>query len=71
MKHNPALDEKLMLAHWEASTTAIDTAFVREHGYGQATVERLERSIALVEKAFGLDSSLSPDDVYADGFMPR
>ena len=71
VKHNPTLDEGLMLAHWEASRKAIDTSFVREHGYGHATDERLQRSIELVEKAFGLKSSLSAGNVYADGFMPR
>ena len=70
VKHNPTLDEKLMLAHWEQSIQAIDTPYVRENGYGQATVERLRRSIDLVQEAFGLEADLAPEDVYAEGFMP-
>jgi NitT/TauT family transport system substrate-binding protein len=69
VRHNPTLDRDLMLAHWKESMRAIDTAFVREHGYGAATSERLSRSIELVKRAFGLEVSLTPRDIYADGFM--
>ena len=69
--HNPTLDPELMLEHWRQSTGAIETAYVAEHGYGHATPERLQRSIDLVKKAFELDEALAPEDIYADGFMPR
>ncbi len=69
--HNPTLDPELMLEHWRQSTGAIETAYVAEHGYGHATPDRLQRSIDLVKKAFELDEALAPDDIYADGFMPR
>jgi NitT/TauT family transport system substrate-binding protein len=69
VRHNPTLDRDLMLAHWTESMRAIDTAFVREHGYGAATSERLSRSIELVARAFGLPVSLTPEDIYAFGFM--
>lgn len=71
VKHNPTLDENLMLAHWQQSVIAIDTDYVRENGYGQATTERLRRSIELVKEAFGLEVDLAPEDVYAEGFMPN
>jgi NitT/TauT family transport system substrate-binding protein len=67
---NPTLDRELMLAHWTESIRAIETAFVKEHGYGAATEARLSRCIDLVTRAFGLDVSLEPQDIYADGFMP-
>lgn len=69
--HHRTLDEELMREHWRQSIVAIDTAFVRQHGYGHATDERLTRSIELVERAFGIDAELAPADIFADGFMPR
>lgn len=71
VEHNPTLDEELMLAHWQQSIQAIDTPYVREHGYGHATEERLQRTIRLVQEAFGLESDLEPGDIYADGLMPQ
>lgn len=68
--HNPTLDKELMLAHWQESMKAIDTAYVKQNGYGHATPERLRRSIDLVQEAFGLEGSLSPDDLYANNLMP-
>jgi NitT/TauT family transport system substrate-binding protein len=69
--HNPTLDPELMLEHWRQSIGAIETAYVAEHGYGHATLDRLQRSIDLVKKAFELEEALTPDDIFADGFMPR
>lgn len=66
VKHNPTLDEELMLAHWQESIRAIDTPYVAEHGYGHATEERLERSIDLVREAFGLETPLTPQQIYVD-----
>ena len=71
VRHHPTLDEEIVLAHWKESIAAIETPYVREHGYGHATEERLKRSIELVQRAFGLDTTLAPDDVFADGFMRR
>lgn len=70
VKHNPTLDENLMLAHWQQSIQAIDTPYMQKHGYGHATEERLQRSIDLVQEAFGLDAPLTPDDVYTQNLMP-
>ncbi|HSF15759.1 MAG TPA: ABC transporter substrate-binding protein [Vicinamibacteria bacterium] len=69
VEHNPTLDRGLMRTQWNESIAAIDTAFVKEHGYGRATRERLVRSIELVTAAFELDAKLTPDDVYVDGFV--
>ena len=71
VKHNPTLDEELMLAQWQQSVIAIETPYMQKHGYGHATKERLQKSIDLVKEAFGLDRALTPDDVYAEGLMPR
>ena len=69
--NSPALDYDTALAHWRASLQAIDTPAVRADGYGTATTERLQRSIDVVGQAFEMDSDLTPEDIYADGFMPR
>ena len=69
--NSPALDYDTALAHWRASRQAIDTPAVRADGYGTATTERLQRSIDVVGQAFEMDSDLTPEDIYADGFMPR
>ncbi|MFQ5790327.1 MAG: ABC transporter substrate-binding protein [Acidobacteriota bacterium] len=70
VQHNPTLDYDLTLAHWRQSIQAIDTAYVKEHGYGRATRERLQRSIDLVKEAFRLEVTLAPEDIYAAGFLP-
>lgn len=64
VKHNPTLDKELMQAHWNQSIQAIDTDYVRKHGYAHATEDRLQRTIDLVEKAFGLETALTPKDIY-------
>lgn len=71
VKHNPTLDYDLMLAHWRESIPRIETAYVKEHGYGVATAKRLERSIDLVTQAFQLERRLSPEDILASGLMSR
>ncbi len=71
VKHNPTLDVETTLAQWRQSIKAIDTAYVRQHGYGVATPERLQRTIDLVKQAFKLTAPLAPGDVYAIGLAPR
>jgi len=70
VRHNPTLDFDLMLAQWRQSIAAIDTRFVREAGYGEASKERLERTIELVKRAFPIEKELLPEDVYVD-LTPR
>jgi NitT/TauT family transport system substrate-binding protein len=66
VRHNPMLDYDTVLAQWRASRQAIDTPFVKAHGYGVATPDRVERSIAMVKQAFRIDAPLTAKDVYAD-----
>jgi NitT/TauT family transport system substrate-binding protein len=70
-RYAPALAYDTALAQWQESMRSIDTPFVREHGYGIASRARLQASIDLVGQAFTLQGKVTPDDVYADGFMPR
>ena len=66
VRHNPMLDYDTVLAQWRASMQAIDTPFVNAHGYGVATPDRVERSIAMVKQAFKIDAPLTANDVYVD-----
>ncbi|HET7341881.1 MAG TPA: ABC transporter substrate-binding protein [Methylomirabilota bacterium] len=71
VKHNPTLDEATTLAQWRQSIKAITTPYVAKNGYGVATPERLQRTIDLVRQAFKMEGTLSPGDIYADGFVAR
>src|SRR5262245_23091466 len=71
MKHNPTLNYETTLAQWRQSIKAIETAYVKQHGYGIATPDRVQRTIDLVKQAFKLDLALTPGDVYATGFVTR
>ena len=71
VKYNPTLNYDTTLTQWTQSIIAIDTAYVKKHGYGVATNDRLQRMIDLVGKAFKLDSSLKPSDVYQSGLIAK
>ncbi len=71
VKRNPTLDEELVLEQWRQSIQTIETAFVKEHGYGLASQERLLRCIDLVKQAFPFGRELSPKDVYWLGESTR
>jgi NitT/TauT family transport system substrate-binding protein len=64
VRYSPTIEYETALAHWRESLKAIHTPFVKTHGYGHATDERLERTIALVREAFKLKRSLVPRDIY-------
>jgi NitT/TauT family transport system substrate-binding protein len=70
-KNSPALPEPTALAQWRESLKAMDTPFVRQNGYGQATEPRLRQTIALVSEALALNPTPDPKDVYADAFVKR
>jgi NitT/TauT family transport system substrate-binding protein len=71
VKHNPTLDQATTLAQWQQSIKAINTAYVKQHGYGVATADRIQRTIDLVKQAFKLNVALTPADVYASGLVGR
>ena len=68
---NPALNYDVTLTQWKQSIKAIDTAFMKEHGYGVATPERVERTIDLVKQVTKLTAPLKADDVFAQGFAAK
>ncbi len=71
VKANLTLDYNTTLAQWRQSIKAINTAYVSKNGYGNATTDRLQRTVDLVKRAFKVETALTPDDIYAGGFMPR
>lgn len=71
VKHNPTLNPETTLAQWQQSIKAIDTEFVRRHGYGAATPERVQRTIDLVRQAMKLEGTVAPESVFAQGFVAK
>lgn len=71
VRYNPTLDYNTTLAQWSQSIKALTTNYVKQHGYGIATPERIQRTIDLVKEAFKLDLSLTPQDVFATGFISQ
>ena len=64
VKANPTLNYDTTLAQWRQSIKAIDTDYVKQHGYGVATPDRVQASLDFVAKALKLDARLGEDDIY-------
>ena len=64
VEHNPALNYDTTLAQWRQTIKSIETPYVKKHGYGVATDDRLQRTVDLVKTAMKLDTSLGPKDIY-------
>ena len=71
VQYNPTLNPETTLAQWRQSIKALNTAYVKQHGYGVATADRLQRTIDLVKQAFNMPGAMTPNDVYAVGLVPR
>jgi NitT/TauT family transport system substrate-binding protein len=67
VKYNPILKYEITLAQWKQSIKAITTPYMKAHGYGIATPDRVQRSIDLVKDAFKLDINLKSEDVWMFG----
>jgi NitT/TauT family transport system substrate-binding protein len=66
---NPAMDPDLLLEQWRAASDTMQTAFVKQHGYGAATPERIQRTIDLARNALKIEAAVTPDQLYATGLM--
>ena len=71
VRYNPILDYNTTLAQWRQSIKAMNTAYVKQHGYGVVTADRLKRTAEMVRQAFKLDVAIGPSDFYASGFITR
>ena len=63
VKHNPTMSYENTLAQWQQTIKAIDTPYVKEHGYGKATTDRIHKTISLVQDALHIDKELKPADL--------
>ncbi len=68
---NPAMDPDLVREQWHASSDFMQTAFVKQHGFGAATPDRLQRTIDLARTALKIEATVTPDQLYATGLMPN
>jgi NitT/TauT family transport system substrate-binding protein len=64
VKHNPTMNLDTVKTQWAGTIKSIQTPYVAKNGYGTATDDRIERTIALTRKALKLDADLKPADVY-------
>ena len=64
IKHNPIMNLDTVKTQWAGTIKSIQTPNVVKNGYGVATDDRIERSIALTKKALKLDADLKPADLY-------
>jgi NitT/TauT family transport system substrate-binding protein len=64
VKHNPTMGIELVKTQWSGTIQSIQTPYVAKNGYGVALKDRIERSIALTQKALKLDGQVMPDDLY-------
>jgi len=71
LKHNPTLNYDTTLAQWRQSIKALTTGYVKQHGYGIATTDRLQRTVDLVGRAFKLPTPPTVNDIYATGLVGK
>ncbi|MDR1708091.1 MAG: ABC transporter substrate-binding protein [Candidatus Accumulibacter sp.] len=64
VKHNPTMNLDTVKTQWSGTIKSIQTPYVAKNGYGAATEDRIERSIALTKKALKLEADLKPADLY-------
>jgi len=64
VKHNPTMNLDTVKTQWAGTIKSMQTPYVEKNGYGVATDDRLERTIALTKKALKLDVDLKPADIY-------
>ncbi|HZS83779.1 MAG TPA: ABC transporter substrate-binding protein [Stellaceae bacterium] len=71
VKASPTLNYDTVLTQWTRSIKAIETPYEKEHGYGVATPDRLQRTVDLVKKALKIEAPVTAADVYATGLVTK
>ncbi len=71
VKLNPGLDLDLVRTQWKRSIPTFNTDFVKKHGYGALTRERVQNLIDFVKKTQSIEGPITPDEVYAHGFFTQ
>jgi NitT/TauT family transport system substrate-binding protein len=69
VKHNPTLNPEATLDQWKQSILAIRTDYVKQHGYGAATEERVRRNIDLVKNAMKINADIPPHGLFGLGII--
>ena len=64
VKHNPTMHLDVVKTQWNGTIESMKTPYVAENGYGVATKDRIERSIALTLRALKLDAQINPGDIF-------
>ena len=64
VKANPTMNLDTVKTQFHGTITSMKTEYVAKNGYGNATDDRIQRSIDLVKKALKLDANLSAADLY-------
>jgi NitT/TauT family transport system substrate-binding protein len=64
VKHNPTMNLDVVKTQWSGTIQSIQTPYVAKNGYGAATIDRVESSIALTRRALKLEADLKPTDLY-------
>ena len=71
VKYNPTLQVNTVLAQWQQSIKAIETPYVKQHGYGVATPARVSSTIDLIAQSIKLPSKPTAQQVFAEGMIAK
>lgn len=66
---NSTMNYDLVLAQWKAAAVAMQTPFVKVHGFGAVTTDRLRHTIQLARTALQIDQEITPSQIFADSFV--
>jgi NitT/TauT family transport system substrate-binding protein len=69
VRYNPTLNVDTVLAQWRQSIKAIETPYVKQHGYGVADPDRVQGTINLVSESVKLPAKPTPEQVFAQGMI--
>ena len=64
VKLNPTMRRETVLAQWTRAMSAMKTDYVKTHGYGAATADRLQRTIDLTKTALKLQTNIGPQELF-------
>lgn len=72
LKHVPGLDHEVAQAQLEVAVRHLDTPWVRKHGFGSMSREKMQKTLDLVNQYFDLEKEITDaDKVYTNSFVER
>jgi NitT/TauT family transport system substrate-binding protein len=70
--HEPLTDTAVELGRWEMTLNEqVRIDEVRANGVSYVDMDRLQRTITAVEKAYGIAPTLKAEDIFVDDFLPE